>query len=313
MWHTLGEVGQKNETAKEVNSRMIDVSFEQRLFHILLNGKLVSDNKHFGIIRLEGDTEHLIGETKAVYNLTQPIEYIDLYDTFVGEPVETLGYLGSKGQKMFITWELPSIDVHGDKVETYGFLAVGFDGKFSEKLYQTNVRVVCQNTWSAAVSNEDNKVYSGKHTMVDHMERLGAWMKHLTKDAYESVALHEKLFCKMEETPAEVDLAYQLFAKVYPKKGDIGAFYPDELRTKDQTRIDEFNQSQEEKRDFCVELFQGRGIEISKSVWGVWNCVTEFENHWIPSKKSPYESIIMGGRHKTMSNAMLVMQEAVGE
>lgn len=316
MWHGKGVVGSEEETAMSVYGRMIPVEFEQRPFGITLNGEFKETGKHYGIVRSEGGKEKVIGETKGRYNLTQPVQYATIFDEFVSKPVETMGFLGTHGQKMFITWNLPNIDVHGDKVEMYGFLATGFDGKFGEKLYETGVRVVCNNTWNMAVSDSEERgrgsVYSAKHSMVDHEERLGIWMRYITSQAESNVEIYQNLFRKMEEKPIGIDDAYGLFSKVYAKKGNIdSSFYPSELIEKDDAKITAYNDSQEEKRDMAIELFKGAGIEITKTVWGAFNCVTELENHKIASKKDTTESILLGNRQGIMQDAMSVMSEYV--
>lgn len=316
MWHGKGIIGVEEENAMSVYGRMIPVEFEQRPFGITLNGTFKETGKHYGIIRSEGGKEKVIGETKGRYNLTQPVQYATIFDEYVGKAVETMGFLGTHGQKMFITWNLPNIDVHGDKVEMYGFLAVGFDGKFGEKLYETGVRVVCNNTWNMAVSDAQERVrgavYTAKHSMNDHEERLGIWMRYITNKAYENVEIYQNLFRKMEEKPIGVDEAYGLFAKVYEKKGNIdGSYYPSELLEKDDAKIIEYNEGQEEKRDMAVELFKGAGIEITPTVWGAFNCVTELENHKVKSKKDKTESILLGNRQSIMQQAMDVMSVVV--
>lgn len=313
-WHKKGRVGQENEGAVLVYSKMSPVSFEQRPFTITLNGKPIETKKHFGIVRIS-NTEKVIGETKGRYKLVQPIRYAELFDEYVGKPVETFGFLGTSGEKMFITWNLPNVDVHGDEVKMYGFLTCGFDGRYGEKLFETGIRTVCWNTWNTAIAdseeNHGGAIYAAKHNMVDHDERLGAWMRYMTLEADKNVQIYQGLFRKMEETPIGIDQAYNLFAKVYPKKDSIGSYYPDDLRTKDQTKIDKWNNSQEAKRDLAVELFKGRGIEITPTVWGAFNCITEQENHLLDSKKDTTESILIGNRQSIMQEALFVMKEYV--
>lgn len=318
VWHNKGRIGQENETALQVYSQMSPVDFVSRPFSVSLNGGVWESNKHFAIIRTGTDGEKIIGQTKGRYVLTQPLTYCQLFDSTVGKPVETLGFLGTDGDRMFITWDLPFIDVHGDKVQTYGFLAVGYDGMYGEHLYVTNVRVICANTWNAAVSDSESSnnrgrgsLYSGKHNQTNHEKVLGIWMNYITKDAEEHVKLYQNLFCKMQETKIDTSVASNLFSKVYPLKDSLGSFYPDELRTKKEESIEEFNRKQTESQDLAMSLFKGVGIEISPTVWGAFNSVTEAENHHKKSKKDETFSILLGNRHNIMENAMNVMCEYV--
>jgi len=311
MWHSKGTIGEVGEGAFSINGRMAPVSFEIRPYHIILNEEM-KVSKDSAIVRMAGH-EVVVGMTKGRYQLTQPVVYCQIFDTAVGKDVETLGYLGTNGDRMFITWELPSIDVHGDKVQTYGFLAVGFDGKFGEHLYLTNVRVVCNNTWNMAINDgKTASVYSGKHNMLTHESRLASWMKYVNDDAEQKVMIYQNLFRKMEETKVGTDLAATLFKDIYPHKDEISDYYPSELREQDSKTIDVFNLKQDEARSLAMNLFQGAGIQIGQTAWGVYNSITEYENHVRPSKKDRVNSILLGNRQGTMQNAMAVVTKLVG-
>lgn len=316
MWHGKGEVGQEEETAESVYSRMTPVQFEIRPFSISLNGKPF-EGKDFGIVRTSGSSEVLVGRTRGRYNLIQPVEYCKIFDESVKQHVETLGFLGKDADRMFITWELPKIDVHGDKVEAYGFLATGFDGLFGEKLIVTNVRVVCANTWGMAVSaaemsndEGDGVVYNGKHCYTSHEKVLRSWMAYVQKQASETVAMQQALFCKMEETPVTVEQAFGLISQVYPYGKQVGSYYPDDLRSDRESADAKSNAKIDEKRDLAMNLFQGAGIQITPTVWGVLNAVTEAENN-APSKKDTTYSILLGNRHATMAKAVSVLADYV--
>lgn len=317
MWHNLGRVGDGDESALDVISKMELVEFELRPFSITLNGNPF-EGKDFGIVRVSGSREALVGRTKGRYQITQPVRYAEIFDASVGKPVETLGFLGKDGDRMFITWSLPDMDIHGDVVETYGFLAVGFDGMLGEKLIVTNVRVVCQNTWGAALYGAKGdkregrgEVYSGKHCYTSHEAVLASWMRFVQKDAEERVSMQAGLFRKMESTPVDADTAYGLFSKVYPYTGELGAYYPDDLRDGREANIAATNAKIDESRDLAMSLFQGAGIAITPTAWGVLNSVTEAENHHRKSKKDTAYSILLGNRHNIMENAMSVVSNYV--
>jgi hypothetical protein len=319
MWHSLGTVSETEETAGEVVSRMDVITYELRPYFIRLNGKK-RESKDAAIIRIVDGDEREIGHTKGRYQITQPSTYAKIFDANVGRPVETAGYLGGeKADKFFITWTLPKLDVHGDEVETFGFMAVGYNGMFGEKVILTNVRVVCENTWGMAIAGAGAKqtdermgvAYSGKHCYNSHEAVLASWLRFVQKDAEQRVALQQTLFCKMEETPLTVDAAAGLFAKVYPYADDVKAYYPDDLRDGQQEKIDTSNEKVDESRELAMSLFQGAGIAITPTVWGALNAVTEAENHHRKSKKNTTYSILLGNRQKIMENAMSVMAEHV--
>jgi hypothetical protein len=308
MWHGKGTVGQDGEHAETVYERMTPVQFESRPFSINLGGKIV-ESGDFGIVRTSGDEEVLVGTTKGRYRLTQPVEYCRMFDANVRKEVETLGFLGVKADKMFLTWKLPKIDVYGDEVDAYGFLNVGFDGKYGEHLHVTKVRVVCQNTWNAALSGTDggkSQMFNGKHNHTNHERDLGLWMEFIEQDAQNHVALHQSLFRKMEETKVSENIATNLFSNVYPLSTDRPIFGPPIILKERNEKSDEEDEKAVRSRNLAMDLFMGQGIEINRTLWGTFNCVTEIENHHRSSKKDDTLSVLLGARHKVMERAMLV-------
>jgi len=314
MWHRKGTVGQNDETCVQVYARMIQVEFEKREFEIKLNGKKVG-SKQFAIIRKNGNgDEKIIGTTKDQYNLTQPLEYCQIYDEAVGKPCETLGFLGTDGEKMFITSKLPSISVYGDKINLFQFLAVGFDGFYGEHQYVAAERVICWNTWNRAIADANStnnhgrgQLYSGTHNSIDHIEKLKSWLSYVQKQAEEYVNITQNLFCKLETAPMTVDEAFGLTKIVYPDPEQLPDFYPDNLRENKQLVIDKKVEKTNESRDLVMDFFKGNGIAISQTGYGFFNSVTEAENHHNPSKKDSTYSILLGNKHNTMDTALVAV------
>jgi hypothetical protein len=314
-WHSKGRVGTENETCEQVYMQMEPVEFEKREFSITLNDETIG-SKNFAIVRKNNGKERIIGITKDRYNLVQPLEYCQIYDSATGQFCETLGFLGTDGEKMFITSKLPGISVYGDKINLYQFLAVGFDGLFGAKQFVTEERVVCRNTYNRAIAEAEStqnhgrgRLYSGKHNEANHLRDLAAWLTYVQKQAEETVQITQGLFCKMEETPMTADEAFGLTKVIYPDPEPLPAFFPDELRNQKQEVIDNKSEKASESRDLVMSLFEGSGIEISKTAYGLWNSTTEAENHHRKSKKEIVYSLLIGNRQGIMENAYSVISD----
>ncbi len=325
-WHSKGETGKVGvfENGETVYGRMEEVQYELHPATFEVHGIKIP-NKVNGIFRIEnGKSPTLIGETKDRYVLKQPIEYIKEFDT-LGKSVETLGFLGSNAEKLFITWNLPEIDIHGDVIELYGFVVFGFDGKFGNHLFVTSTRVVCQNTHNIAVAEAGktnnygrgrdghNAVVTTKHNSKEHLETMGHWMRYVDSESQKQVDNIRSLFCKMEERPISVDEAHGLFDKVYfANVKDERSFIPPALAQKEKETVEDQKKKAQEGVDLAMSLFEGAGISISKTVFGAYNCVTEHQNHKIVSKKNDgIDSLLMGGRAKVMDTAFKVCREYV--
>lgn len=322
-WHGKGIVGEENETAQQVYGRMDLVEFQQHPFQLIVEGSVIANNM-LGIIRKQGGKISLVGNSKDKYDLKQPIDYILKFDEMVGKPVETLGFLGSKAEKLFITWNLPEIDIRGDRVEMYGLLSFGFDGKYGNHLFATSVRTVCQNTHAMAVAdaaetnnhgrgkNSNNAIVTTRHNQKNHLDTLGYWMKYVDKESERQVENIRFLFLKMQEKPLSLDEAYGFFSKVYPVSQEKTSFIPPELISKRDETLDKQDEKQKEYQDLAMSLFSGAGIEIEKNIYGAYNTITEINNHHIQSRKNDgVDSLILGDRAKVMNSAWSLAKEMV--
>jgi len=323
MWHKKGEVGQVGESAETIYGRMEKVEFIAEPFSAIVNGKPFKSGTS-GIFRVQGDKVVEIGEFKGTYEISQPIEYIQAFDRFVSVDTETIGFLGAKADKLFITWVLPKIDVYGDIIEMYGLLSTGFNGKYGSHLYATGIRTVCWNTHAMAIqnarmtkndgrgANSHGAIYSERHNQKDHIQNLGYWMRYINEDAINTVQMMQDMFCKMQSQPLTVDNAYGLFSKVFEMPEEPSSFCPPELIEKKQNDYDEKVAQTQESLDLVMSLFQGGGIAIDKTVYGAYNSVTEMQNHHIMAKKNDgTESILIGQRGDIMNKAFSVMNEYV--
>ena len=134
-------------------------------YHFPSGKKEVSESSFF---TFRGDTEVILGTgIGAGYQVVQNAEAFAFFDAIVKEEgikYETAGALG-KGQRIFITAKLPGYIKVGnnDIIEKYLFLTMSHDGKESITAAFTPIRIVCNNTLNAALSNCSN-VVKIKHT-----------------------------------------------------------------------------------------------------------------------------------------------------
>jgi hypothetical protein len=316
-WHQLGLTTEEDMTAVEALTVLGGgYWFEKRPLTITLNG-IPQEYGGFGIVRSatsDDPTERVFGTVTEQYNIIQPLRICELFDENVRQPVETLGMLG-KGEKIFLTWKLPDMDIKGDIVNLYGFIAAGYDGKFGSSLNLVKTRVVCQNTFSSAVAEAENskvqgqgKVWSGKHNSTNIERDLGIWMEYVQQRAEFQLAKEQELFIKMAETPMEdKDTIYNLLFKIYPNPAKLPDYYPDKLRQEKQDKIDEMIEKSERDADMVMSLFNGEGTAIDATAWGLFNAVVEGENWARSTKKDAASSIMIGNRSKTMGVALDVI------
>lgn len=116
---------------------------------------------HFATVRT--DTEQVLGVVGNRYQVIQNREAFTFFDAIVGGDegimYETAGALGN-GERIFITAKLPNyirVD-RQDLIEQYIFLTTSHDGSGSIQAAFTPIRIVCNNTLTAALRNHSNMV-----------------------------------------------------------------------------------------------------------------------------------------------------------
>jgi len=165
-WHGLGQYVSEAMTSEQaIELGGLNYTVEKRpLYAPGWEGTMVEAEGHYGNVRT--DTNEILGIVKGRYRIVQNKDAFGFFDTIIdrGEAIfETAGALG-KGERIFVTAKLPEdMLVRGERVEKYIMLTNSHDGTSTIIAGFTNVRVVCNNTLTAALKNLDNKV-SISHT-----------------------------------------------------------------------------------------------------------------------------------------------------
>ena len=165
-WHGLGQYVSEAMTSEQaIELGGLNYTVEKRpLYAPGWAGTMVEAEGHYGNVRT--DTNEILGIVKGRYKIVQNKDAFGFFDAIIdqGEAIfETAGALG-KGERIFVTAKLPEdMLVHGERVEKYIMLTNSHDGTSTIIAGFTPIRVVCNNTLTAALKNLDNKV-SISHT-----------------------------------------------------------------------------------------------------------------------------------------------------
>ena len=289
-WHGLGVVSENEQNGVEsLTSLGGGCWIEKRPVMVTLNN-VPTETGDFAIVRSalpDDPQERVFGYTTDRYNILQPLEAVELFDEKVGEPVETLGMLG-KGERLFLTWKLPDTEVvKDDVVQWYGFCAIGFDGVMGASLNVVTTRVVCQNTWTAAIAeamqekkSNKGRIYAGKHTSKNMKFELGEWMNHVQSSTKKQVELTNSFFKQLTKVPlTEEKDVYRLLFTAYPDPKPLPEDYPSKLRASKEEKLETEKKLMTQYRDGIYQLFSGQGTAITNDYWGLFNSTTEYFNY----------------------------------
>lgn len=281
-WHKLGTVYQEPVTAAAAYSAMGEITVESMPLQIPGMPEIVIGDR--AIIRrptADDPNTALLGIVGPEYNLITPADTVRLWDDNVGKTIETLGILRN-GAWMFITAELPTLDVKGDEVRNYFMFINAMDGTRSATLQNSPVRTVCMNTLVAA-EQAATEVYRLPHS-ADVQERLGRWMRELVSKAERNSAVLRDAFNILAAASPASKQVQDVLAHAYPVPSKPRAAAAD---SEQQARVERWEaqvKRHNARRDAIKDLFEGSmtGYEVPAAkgtYWGLYNAVVEAEDY----------------------------------
>lgn len=198
-WHGLGLVrpGQFN-TAKEACQAAMP-------WRVILEDVFTQDGvkvpKHNFTVRDDlprDDYRRVLGVVGDRYEPVQNWDVADIVDAFGGEAgmkVETVGTLRNGKIVWFLAEDPNELSVKGDRIKRYTLGTTTHDGTGKVVFTPTDTRVVCWNTWNAAINRADKTSFSlshnksGKsklgdirlaaHKMGEHFQRTGEFWQQI--------------------------------------------------------------------------------------------------------------------------------------
>jgi len=177
-WHNLGVTVDHVMTSEEA-IRLAQLDYKVGIQPLYVNIPQTIDDMPTGEIEVKKILTHnatynhrtgdVFGVVGARYEVVQNKEAFAFMDSIVGDKLamfHTAGALG-KGETIFITAKLPN-NVRmksrpDEEIETYLLLTSSHDGSGSIKVLLTPIRVVCNNTLTAALSTS-KPMHIIKHT-----------------------------------------------------------------------------------------------------------------------------------------------------
>ena len=272
---------------------------------------------YFALVRTptsDDPTERVFGTVSGDYNLVNPQSFVDLWDSRVRRSVETLLAL-KEGKMLVVTSRLPKFDVKGEEIENYIMAWSMMDGSTASGTSTQSLRVVCKNTFDAALAQSRNKASFVHDQWI--LQRMGRWLEDVVEraeaqlpalqEAYEILANHRLT----KAQPDAVKEVKHVLSEAYPA---LPPFQADPLFTKEQNEEREKRRTNEirivdERRVQAFELFKGSGTGMNTraaqgTMWGLYQAVVELED-WKGGSKGDglAHSVLFGERADTKARA----------
>lgn len=229
------------------------------------------------------DTGAALAVVSKGYNMVQPAEIMGFFSDLValgGFQLETAGAL-SYGRRV---WALASVGeaapvVDGDLVKPYLLLGTSYDGTMATVAKFTAIRVVCNNTITAAVGG-----YSNGQAVKGEAETEKGYLKSairvLHSERFDPDTVRLQLGIVANQFERFIVQSRQLAAESM-SAADADAFVSELLKPYHTGRID-ITESRAYKR--VLQLFNGAAIGsdidgVAGSRWAMLNAVTELVDH----------------------------------
>lgn len=316
-WHGLGKVVNNSLTSREcIEEALLDyevgkgkvyVKYDEPLIKpdgTPLRGRLLED-KYITYRADNGTPFNVVGST---YEVIQNREAFSFFDNIVGENraiYETAGALGN-GETIFITAKLPHHMLIGgkDTIDQYLLLTMSHDGLASIIAKFTPIRVVCNNTLSAALGSGKN-VFKIRHT----------------SSARDRMKEAEQLLAITYKTSKETQEIYEHLTKIKITDEQKEQFFLDMFLTSDElfklAKTEEAwwttNDLSTRKKNQLVKLFEydqrgaGQQLDICKgTAYGAYNAITGYIQNVksFGDDEKKFSSIMNGGDDKFLSTAL---------
>jgi phage/plasmid-like protein (TIGR03299 family) len=293
-WHKLGFELASPATSKEaLEASGLDFTVVKKPLKDILKVDHGADvTNRWATLRTDtGDVLGIVGEN---YEPIQNRDAFGFFDRLVGDGeaiYETAGALG-KGERIWILAKLPGYIKVRDKdiVSKYLLLSNSHDGSSLVQMKLTPIRVVCNNTLTAALKGAGE--INIRHTLnagEDAAQALS--LLGLSNALYEEL---EAIFNRMALTKITdaqlLDYVKALIPDIEENEGNAGS---------------------EGIRNELLGLYQnGQGAGLSRgTLWGAFNCVTEYADHALETIPSNRMESIWSGRGDQLNRKAFQLAE----
>lgn len=318
-WHGLGKVFEHEPTAVEAFEEAgLMYTVSKAPVFVYVNGDYQRVDDQWGLVRdpVEDDPQHrlfgLVGDQYQVLNNADIAPIVDVLSAHW--PIETVGAL-KDGRTIFVSLKAGLDEVGGDELAKYFLLTDTKDGTGGAlKLAFTPVRVVCQNTLTAALyrnTNQFSLIHSGKleQDLRGAVEIIAASQRQ-EKQVMATFRQMAKLHLEDEALQRIVEYAYPLpsigrWGKHVETIKDLQVSRDVIKRIEDQKAERELVRDRVlQRREAVMEMYERFCSEHSTlggTPWAMYNAIVEFEDY--RKGRNEAESLLFGMRARTKARA----------
>lgn len=223
------------------------------------------------IANVRSDTGEVLGIVSDRYRVAQNRDVFAFADDLIGTgqarcAYETAGSLWN-GRRVFMLVNMPKGRIAGDEYQPYLCISNAHDGSAPLQVFLTGIRVVCNNTLSAALRGAKRKI------AIRHM----AGMDQRKSEAVRAMGAASRYFHGLEVFASELAGKKVSTGKVLDKLFPVS-------RAMSSRQV----QSNEEVKDLIKRMLREKEDlqNFKGTAWGVYNAIADYRSNAEPKRKT---------------------------
>jgi phage/plasmid-like protein (TIGR03299 family) len=224
------------------------------------------------VANVRSDTKEVLGIVSDRYRVAQNQDVFAFADDLIGTnqvkcTYETAGSLWN-GRRVFMLVNMPESRIVGDTYQPYLCLSNAHDGSSSLQIFLTGIRVVCNNTLTAALDSAKRKI------SIRHL----SYMDQRKDEALRTMGAASKYFHDLETFASElagkkVNIE-RVLEKLYPASKEMS-----KRQLNSNTEVKELIKTIFKQKD-DLQNFKG-------TAWGAYNAIADYRSNAEPKRRTP--------------------------
>jgi len=268
-WHKIGTVLDGTLSSKEA-IRTAKLDWEVTQTPVYAANNWAAPIPGF-LANVRSDTKKVLGIVTERYEVAQNVDVFSFADELVGTSrvpckYETAGSLWN-GRRVFMLVTMPKGRIVGDAYQPYLCLSNSHDGSSCLTVFLTSIRIVCQNTLTAALRSAKRKI---------SIRHMGS-MSERKQEALRTMGAASKYFRELEVFASDLAGKHINIVKV------LNTLFP---ASKDMSKR-QLKSNQEVKEVIKNLLKQKDDLQnIKGTAWGAYSAIADYRSNAEPKRRT---------------------------
>jgi phage/plasmid-like protein (TIGR03299 family) len=276
-WHRLGLVDETHHSAAELGDMLGLPEVYEQPIAVKYAGVYMPVHAWKAIVGVSpGRRAEVYAVVGSEYEIVTHTDFARLFDRATGSRVETMGLLG-KGETLFLTAPMSTIDVKGDEVHNFLLMLNPLNGRWAVRSKVTSVRVVCMNTLMVSLGEATEHELRLTHNRRGMARMIEDWVAQLWRETTGMTEMLKEAYGALANLSLVPDQVSEALEVVYPTPDDPEPHADANIAA----RIENERLLAQAHQSAVLELFEGSKTRTPATIgtaWGLYNACIEFED-----------------------------------